>query len=578
MLRFQGVDSDPVNWSWLCDKGRFGFEGVNSQERLSEPLMRGTDGTLASARWSDALSAAAAAISAADPSAVAVIGGAQLTNESQYAWAKLAKGIIGTDHVDAQLGDGLPADLVLGLPGATIDQVCAPGSTVLYIGPDPKEELPVLYIRLKHAADEDGVRIIELSPARSGLSPYAAASLQYRPADLPKLVDALLSGELPEAGLAGVDAEVFALAAETLRAAEQNLQVVIGRANLAESAECIAAAAGALRAAVPGAKFLSALRRANVRGALEAGLSPGMLPGRTSLADEDQTWTNLWGSVPEAEGMNTTQILQAAAASKIDVLILLGADPLADFADRTLARRGIDGARKVISLDRFLTASTRQADLVFPVAGFAECDGTHTNLEGRVSTLNQKVTAPGTARTDWMVAAELAALLGKDLGVERDADELWDEFTAHSEVHAGVSSAALADPAAADGLLLRLSAAPFVTPVAPHVSPQSAYSLRLIVNRTLYDQGTEIHHSDSSAGLAPEATVRLSPTDAAPLGVSSGTKVTISSPHGSISAGAVVDAGVPKGSALVRHNLDGADPGLLIDISDVVCEIRVEVI
>ena len=50
------------------------------------------------------------------PGSVAVLGGARLTNESAYAWAKLAKGVLGTDHVDAQLGDGLPAEVVLGLP------------------------------------------------------------------------------------------------------------------------------------------------------------------------------------------------------------------------------------------------------------------------------------------------------------------------------------------------------------------------------------------------------------------------------------------------------------------------------
>jgi len=577
VLRYQGVDSDPVNWSWLCDKGRFGFEAVNATERLSEPLMLGSDGTHVPIRWSDALNAAADALRSADPSSIAVIGGAQLTNESQYAWAKLAKGIIGTDHVDAQLGDGLAAEVVLGLPGATIDQVCASGSTVLYIGPDPKEELPVLYIRLKHAAEEDGVRIIELSPARSGLSPYTACSLQYRPADLPKLVAALLSGELPDQGLTGIDKQAFSAAAAQLKAAEQNLHVVIGRANMAESADCVAVAASAITQAVPGAKFLSALRRSNIRGALEAGLSPGMLPGRVSLSDNDQIWTNLWGSVPASRGMDCTQILQAAAASKIDVLVLLGADPLADFADRSLARRGIAGARMVISLDRFLTASTRQADLVLPVAGFAECEGTHTNLEGRVTSLHQKVTAPGTARTDWMIAAELAALLGADLGVERDAHELWDEFTAYSVVHSAVTTTALAEPEAVDGLLLDLNPAPFIAPAAPHVAPQSSYSLRLIVNRSLYDQGTDIHHCESSARLAPDASVRLSPADASPLGVDNGTKVTISSPHGSITAKAIVDSSVPKGSAVVRHNLEGADPGLLVDVADVVCEIRVEV-
>ena len=271
VLRYQGVDSDPVNWSWLCDKGRFGFEAVNSEQRLGEPHLRSSDGSLSPARWADAMGAAAAALAAADPSAVAVLGGSRLTNEAQYAWARLAKGVIGTDHVDAQLGDGLPAQLVAGLPGATIDEVCAPGTTVLYLGPDPKEELPVLYLRLRHAAEHDGARIIELSPARSGLTPYTAASLHYRPGEVAALVDALLSGEVPDGGVAGVDAATVRAAAALVRGAGDALRVVVGRPNLAESAATVVDAAAAVRDAVPGARFLVALRRANVRGAIDAG-------------------------------------------------------------------------------------------------------------------------------------------------------------------------------------------------------------------------------------------------------------------------------------------------------------------
>ncbi len=175
LTRLLGIDSDPVNHGWLCDKGRFAYESVNGDEidagplpdeladaavdvapatasqvvslgvsrgqflgearetgrfehgRLVEPRIR-KEGELVPVSWSEALAAAAAGIRAATESggsgAVAVIGGARLTNESAYAWAKLAKGVIGTDSVDAQLGDGLPADLVLGLPRATIDQAC----------------------------------------------------------------------------------------------------------------------------------------------------------------------------------------------------------------------------------------------------------------------------------------------------------------------------------------------------------------------------------------------------------------------------------------------------------------------
>ena len=101
----------------------------------------------------------------ADPDRVAVLGGARLTNEAQYAWAKLAKGVIGTDHVDASMGDELPAHALLGLPRATIAEACQPGGTIVLLGPDPKEELGTLYIRLRHAIVEDGAKLIEFTPA-----------------------------------------------------------------------------------------------------------------------------------------------------------------------------------------------------------------------------------------------------------------------------------------------------------------------------------------------------------------------------------------------------------------------------
>jgi NADH-quinone oxidoreductase subunit G len=164
VLRYSGVDVDPVNWGWLCDKGRFDFSYVNNPDRLGEPLVRTPGGSgLTTARWSEALGRAAEALEAAPADRIGVIGGSRLTNESAYAWAKLAMGVLGTDNVDAQLGDGLPADLVLGLPRATIDEACAPGTTVVLLGPDIKEELGVLYLRLRHAAVEDGVRIVEIA-------------------------------------------------------------------------------------------------------------------------------------------------------------------------------------------------------------------------------------------------------------------------------------------------------------------------------------------------------------------------------------------------------------------------------
>src|SRR5438132_331429 len=202
LVRYLGIDSEPVNHGWLCDKGRFSYEAVDHDERLGSPMVRGEGDRLAECTWAEALGAVTHElrniIDLHGPGSVAVLGGARLTNEAAYAWAKLAKGVIGTDSVDCQLGDGLPAVAVLGRP------------------------------------------------------------------------------------------------------------------SLAESAASIVDAAGVLAAGLEGVRFLPALRRANVLGALEMGLAPGLLPGRVTLDQGREWFRDAWGRVPEERGMDAAAILAAA--------------------------------------------------------------------------------------------------------------------------------------------------------------------------------------------------------------------------------------------------------------------------
>ena len=116
----------------------------------------------------------AAAVTAARPGTIAVLGGARGTNEDAYAWSKLARTVLRTDHVDAQLGDGLPAQLVVGLPGATIDDACSAGTTLLVCG-DLREELPVLHLRLRGAARAGTTRLVEIAPTETGLTRQCSA-------------------------------------------------------------------------------------------------------------------------------------------------------------------------------------------------------------------------------------------------------------------------------------------------------------------------------------------------------------------------------------------------------------------
>ena len=119
--------------------------------------------------------------------------------------------------------------------------------------------------------------------------------------------------------------------------------------------------AAAALAALPDVKFLSALRRANVRGALDLGLTPGFLPGRVTLDTARDAYTEAWGSVPAQRGLDTAGVLDAAAAGTVDTLVLLGAELEEDFPDRIRMRAALDAVRFVVAVGAFTNDAGRRA-------------------------------------------------------------------------------------------------------------------------------------------------------------------------------------------------------------------------
>jgi NADH-quinone oxidoreductase subunit G len=654
VLRRQGVDLDPVNWGWLCDKGRFTFEAGESDGRLTDPLVRG-DGEgaeLAAAGWGEALRRAAEALRPAlesgEPGKVAVLGGARLTNESAYAWAKLAKGVLGTDDVDCQLADGLPAEVVFGLPRATIDDLCVDDGVVVVLAPDLKEELPVLFLRVRDAVLQHRVKVVELSPQATSLSPLAAASLRYRPGEAGLVARALVGESGPGAPVGG-DLD----AARAILGGAERVTFLIGRPSVAEAASTIVDAVAALHGSWPEAGVLPAIRRANVHGALDMGLTPGLLPGHVTIDQAGDWFATAWDGIPAAAGRDASAILDAAAGGDIDVLVLLGVDPVADFPDHDLARRALERAT-VIAVDTHRTGSVELASVVLPAAGPDEVTGTTTNIEGRVLPVTQKVTPPGTARADWQIAAELAHRLGQDLGLE-SVEAIWEEIEQVAPSYAGITAEVLKLGAVRGGVLMPLDPAqlddlgsavtiasqrhgidagaaaaaiagaaavtdaermeaqldakaeqaervgdesaaagadggrrpgpsrPALLAFRPPTQPTElplvdAYGVRLVASRTLYDNGTQVAHSRSLAGLAKPARLRLNPADLARLGLEGESEVVVSSPRGTLTLEAVADPAVPEGSAGMFLNHDGADPADLIDVSAPVTTVQIETV
>jgi len=532
LVRYNGVDIDSVNWGWLCDRGRYDHQSVSSPERLDGPLVRTAEG-LAPARWGTAVQVAGQligdAVRAGGPESVAVLGGARGSNEDAFAWARLAHEVIGTPNVSAQLADGLPVG-VLGMERATIGDV-ASATTIVLLGPDLKEELPVLYLRVRHAAQRRTSRILELTPKPTGLTGVAWKSIAYEPGTQAAAVQRALA-----------DPEIAA------QLARGSVAIVVGRANLAESSAPTIEALAALRSALPGAKVLPALRRGNVVGALQLGMRPG--PG----------------------GLDSRGILRAAAEGRIECLVLVGSDPLSDFPDTELARRALAGVRRLIAVDTFLNASSKLADLVLAASAFGEKSGTTTNVEGRVSTLFQKVTPRGTTRPDWMIALNLADALGTSFGWASVGD-VTASIAATVPWYSHVTPEAVA--ATREGVLSGVPSGIDPVEVVSSAAARNSYDFRLVVSRKLYDAAVGTAMSPVLAPLAPGAAAYMHPLDIERAGAVAGADVRLTSPKASIVMRAVPDASVVRGTVWVPFNQPGGSIGELIDCDAPVTDVRV---
>ena len=560
LVRYLGVDVESVNHGWLCDKGRFNFEAINSDERLTTPLVRDQDNQrqLLGTDWGSALAAAAAAISQAGPQGIGIIGGSRLTNEDAYAWSKIARSVIGTDNIDAQLGDGLPAELVLGLPQATIADACE-ADTALIIGPDLKEELAILHLRLRGAATKGRTKVVQIGPTATGSDSYTQRSIRCQAGEAAKALTELLSS----------DDQL----AQQLR--DGSVVTILGRTSMAESADPAMSVAAVIRAELPHATFLPALRRGNVRGALDMGLAPGFLPGRTRIDNPSQPLLQKWNEIPKEQGLGTTEMLQAAVAGKIETLVLLGADPLCDFPDRNLAAEAIQKVKTVIAIDNFVTASVAQADIVLPVTAYGEQSGTTTNIEGRVSRVTQKITPPGSTRDDWMIATELAWRLGGDLGLT-SKEEIWREIEQVAPSHAGVTLERVTSDETHEGILVQQSSIDLTLPALQDTPIADGYGLRLISGRKLWDGATTTAHSPSLQHLAEPPTLKVHPNDLQRLGIPSGSEVRVISTRATENLTAVADSNVQRGTAVLPFNQPGGSANRFIDATAVINDIRIE--
>ncbi|MEZ5174761.1 MAG: NADH-quinone oxidoreductase subunit NuoG [Acidimicrobiia bacterium] len=538
VVRVYGADNDHVNDGWLSDKDRFSFGSMHHEDRVLTPLQRTGDGHTP-IPWPQAIEAVATRLGSVLGTEVGAIGGANGTNEEAYLIGKFMRSIVGSPHLDAQVGDGFEPQLAAAVtPRARIDDLDA-ATTILVWGPDLKETHPVLYLRVRKAA-RNGANLVVASPAGTGLDGIATHVVRYRAGSGQDAVRKLSAGE---GDLASVRAELDAGGVVTL----------FGRSSLCEDprlAESVAAFARTLE----GPGLLPLLGRANTFGALDMGLAPTLLPGRVSIRDGEHAaaMTDQWGLMPEGPGLDTMGMLRAVESGDVNVLLLFGSDPVRDCPDPDLARRALEMAEFVVAFDAFVTDSSRHADLILPAALWGEVDGTVTNLEGRVQAVRAALQPDGQAQSVLFALKDIATAMGADLAAY-DVASITKEISAVAPAYRGITADHLTFETDGTGVVVPMEGAPQPLGYIPTDGAVPVVTDRYTLHfaPSLYDDGVTTRHSPSIAGLVPAVEARLHPSDASLLAVANGATVMVA---GERVFPVRVDPSVAKGSIVLPFN------------------------
>jgi NADH-quinone oxidoreductase subunit G len=507
--------------------------------------------------WTDAFERVAEGLrEARDNGGVGVLAGGRLTVEDAYAYSKFARVALGTNDVDfrarphsVEEAEFLAAHVAGVTPengGVTYDEL-ATAPAVLLVGFDPEEESPIVFLRLRKAWRNRGLRVFGIAPLASpGLVKMGGTLIQAVPGAEPKVLDALTGGGSPggKDDLSDVSSALGAAGAV----------ILVG--------ERLASVPGGLSAAarladISGARLAWVPRRAGERGAIDAGLLPNLLPGSRPVADPtaraelERAWGLDSGSLPAEAGRDTAGILAAAANGELAALVVGGVDPN-DLPDPAAAEAALDAAGFVVSLELRASAVTAHADVVLPVAPAVEKIGAYVDWEGRERAFGLTLEGTG-ALTDARILDTIAAEYGVDL-------ELSDVISVRAD------RAALPATAAPRPVLVG-------HPVGSRPQPSAGEAI-LATWHHLLDLGSMQDGEEHLAGTARVAVARLSPATAAEIGAVNGQPITVATDRGAITLPLAITempdrvVWVPTNSvgSAVRREL-AADTGALVRIS-----------
>jgi predicted molibdopterin-dependent oxidoreductase YjgC len=492
VLRQYSRTNDRIDDGWLCDRGRWDLDRINSLERLRTPFIRsdsdGTGGALRPATWQEALTFIAARLREIKDrygsEAIGGIGGTHTTNEEAYLFQKLLRAGLASNNVDHRHGRFPVSGPESPLPPVWSDSIAGleEASHIVLLGADPYHRQPLVDLRIRKAV-RNGARVYVAASGPTRLDPLATGVIRYSAGHTSDIARALLRLVTVEGlvrgryGAGGAVADASATGAAGISPVPTSWEQLAESANvdpvqLRSLAEEISGARGAvllydeMSTLEPGAETLASdlLRLAlitdnfgrpgagvgplfkdnNSLGARDMGLLPDTLPGYRLVTDRParEALGNAWHvTLPDRPGLSYDQMLGGEGGG-LKALYVMGADPATGATHTQLAR--LDELDLLIVQDMFLTPTAARATVVLPAVSQLEKDGTLTNTERCVQVVRQAMQPLPGAKADWEILRGVARALGLNWSYLGAADIL-KEIGRVTPIYSGVSRRALGE-------------------------------------------------------------------------------------------------------------------------------------
>ncbi|MDO8412865.1 MAG: NADH-quinone oxidoreductase subunit NuoG [Gallionellaceae bacterium] len=410
VMRVLPLENEAINECWLSDKDRFSYEGLNSSERLTKPMLK-QGGKWQEVEWQVALEYVANGLrqiaSSAGAEQIGALATPTSTLEEMYLLQKLLRGI-GSNHIDFRLrqsdfsADGKQTGAPwLGMAVADINRL----DRLLLVGSFLRKDHPLLAARVRQAVKK-GAQVNLVHATDDDLLMPVANKAIVTPADM-------------VAHLAQV---LKALAAIKQVTVDASVQQAVQSVTPSATAQAIASSlASGQRVAVLLGNFAQQHPQAAQLHLLAqhiAALSGGTFGFIGEAANSVGGY--LAQAVPFAGGYGTNAAAMLAAPRK--AYLLLNVEAELDTANAQQALSAMNAADMVVAMSAYKHHATEYADVLLPIAPFTETSGTFISTEGRVQSFKGVVKPLGEARPAWKVLRVLGNLLNL-AGFEHDSSE-----------------------------------------------------------------------------------------------------------------------------------------------------------